>query len=270
MRIYTKLGFQLLELGEGKTLKKKRKLSNGGCSKHSVKLHQHNRSAKFAIVPPNDIMIIDVDIKKNKRGLESLEKLEADIMQELTPNVITGSGGYHIYVKIDRPYKIEQNQYPDIDFICYKPNKDICTPYAIAGGQTIEFEDTSYIYELLSTEIHEATDLSSALEENVYTVNLDDSMITSDDIFERKTSEQVKLLMNWIGASDYHEWVANCGAIKNELGNTEEAFEIFHSWSKTDESYSSREDCLVKWKSIDKNHSNPRTMGHSLYASYSK
>lgn len=258
---YYKLGFQLIELGKDKKPLKIRSRKDGGCSKA---ISPYDPERLYAIVPPKNIMIIDVDVKKGKKGLESLEKLEADLMMDLEPNVRTGSGGLHIYVEIDRPIKTEQKEYPDIDFICHRANEKLCTPYAVAGGQTITFEGNSYEYELYNLKITEADGIGDLLIEDVLVSEVDDSTISLDDLYDRKTPEEVEMLLAWLPADSYHEWMANASAIKRELGNTEKAFNIFDRWSQTADNYDGRDACLAKWKQVGDYQGAPRTMA-TLY-----
>jgi len=258
---YYKLGFQLIELGKDKKPKKMRTKRDGGCSKA---FSPYDKDRFYAIVPPDNIMIIDVDVKKGKKGLESLAKLEADFMMDLKPNVITGSGGLHIYVTCHDPIKMIQKEYPDIDFISHKANDKLCTPYAVAGGQTITFEEKAYKYELLSLDITEAIDISELLIVDVLTADIEDNTITLDDLYEKKTIEDVELLLKWLPADDYHDWMANASAIKRELGNTEKAFNLFDTWSQTADNYVDRDACLKKWKEVGEYQGTPRTMA-TLY-----
>ncbi len=258
---YYKLGFQLIELGEDKKPKKMRTKRDGGCSKA---FSPYDPDRFYAIVPPKNIMIIDVDVKKGKKGLESLTKLEADLMMDLEPNVITGSGGLHIYIICNDPIKMIQKEYPAIDFISHKANEKLCTPYAVAGGQTIIYEDNDYKYELLSLNITEDIDISELLVMDVLKADIDDSTITLDDLYEKKSAEEVGLLLKWLPAEDYHDWMANASAIKRELGNTEKAFNLFDDWSKSADNYVDRDACLKKWKEVGEYQGAPRTMA-TLY-----
>lgn len=259
---YIRRGFQLIELGEDKTPLKKRIGRDGKCNKSS---EPFNSNKFYAVVPSKKLMIIDVDIKNGKKGLESLERLEADLMIDLIPSVRTGSGGLHIYTLISEPIRILQKEYPDIDFICHKANTKLCTPYAVAGEQTIQYDDKDYIYEILNDlHINDVEGLEELLEIDVLQVEADEEIISMDDLYEKKTSEEVIGLLNWLDASDYQDWMANASSIKRELGNTKEAFNIFDDWSKTADNYVDRDACLKKWKEVGEYQSQPRTMA-TLY-----
>lgn len=261
---YLSLGFQMIELREDKMPKKKRiKNSRGRCSRDSA---TYREDRIYGCVPSKNIMIIDVDIKNGKKGLESLEKLESDLMCELVPTVKTGSGGLHIYVYINNPFRIQQKEYPDIDFISYKANDKLCTPFAVAGDQIIVNEDKEYVYTILNggeLYINDVEGLEDVLVIDEFIPDEDDT-ISIDDLYEKKTPEQIELLLSWIDASEYLEWIANASAIKRELGNTKEAFEIFHEWSKSADNYEDRASCLNKWKNVGEYQGKPRTMA-TLY-----
>lgn len=260
---YMGLGFQLIKLGEDKKPLKKRLDRNGKCRKVS---DSFDNKSFYAVVPPKKYMIIDVDVKNGKKGLDSLAKLEADIMIDLVPSVRTGSGGLHIYVTTDVPVRIQQKEYPDIDFICHKANDRLCTPYAVAGSQTIQLKDKDYHYEMIHGKliINEIEDWGNFLEIDVIKVEANEDIISVDDLYERKTPDEIKNLLQWLDASEYNEWMANGSAIKRELGNTKEAFEIFDEWSKSSDNYDGREACLKKWKEVGDYQGLPRTMA-TLY-----
>lgn len=262
---YLGLGFQMIELKEDKKPKLKRqKNSRGRCSRDSS---PYKEGRIYGCVPSKNKMIIDVDIKNGKQGLKSLEKLESDLMCELVPTVRTGSGGLHIYITIDKPFKIQQKEYPDIDFICHKANEKLCTPFAVAGDQVIVNHDKEYVYEILNDGelyINEVDGLEDVLVIDEFIADIDEDLISVDDLYEKKTAEQIEQMLQWIDASDYHEWVANASVIKKELGNTKEAFNIFHEWSKTADNYENRDSCLAKWKNVGDYVGTPRTVG-TLY-----
>jgi hypothetical protein len=261
---YVGAGFQLIELGEDKKPLKKRIKENGKCNKSS---EPFAADKFYAIVPSNKLLIIDVDVKNGKRGLESLSKLEADLMIDLIPSVRTGSGGLHIYATIKEPIRIIQKEYPDIDFITHRANNRLCTPYAVAGGQTITYKGENYVYELLHEDgiyINKVEGLEDILEIGQIVVDPDEDIISVEDLYEKKTPDEVTKLLSWLDASDYHEWMANASAIKRELGNTKEAFEIFDKWSQTADNYDNRDACLKKWKEVGEYNGQPRTMA-TLY-----
>jgi predicted P-loop ATPase len=75
-----------------------------------------------------DDLIVDVDVRNNKKGLESLKKLNEacgiDLFQCAVVRVRTGSGGLHLYFKKDSNLSIHKKlkAYPDIEFLssgCY-------------------------------------------------------------------------------------------------------------------------------------------------------
>lgn len=262
---YLSLGFQMIELKEDKKpLKKRQKNAKGRCSRVT---EPYKKDKIYGCVPSKNKMIIDVDIKNGKKGLESLEKLETDLMCELVPTIRTGSGGLHIYVTIDRPYRIQQKEYPDIDFISHKANDKLCAPFAVAGDQVIINDDKEYIYTILNDGelyVNEVDGLEDILEVDEFIVDVNEDIISVDDLYEKKTPQQIEQLLSWIDASEYLEWIANASAIKRELGNTKEAFDIFHEWSKSADNYEDRAGCLDKWKNVGEYQGKPRTMA-TLY-----
>ena len=61
------------------------------------------------------LIIIDVDTKKGKSGLESIEKYGENLPD--TAKAVTPSGGYHLYYLVANDYKHANNRdlYPGID-----------------------------------------------------------------------------------------------------------------------------------------------------------
>ncbi|MCK9326392.1 MAG: bifunctional DNA primase/polymerase [Bacteroidales bacterium] len=85
-------------------------------------------------VHAEDTLIIDVDCKKGQKGKESFKQLTEDLQlgknwESDTFVVRTGTGGYHIYLKITQDINIKKHykKYPGIDFL-YGP------AYAVGPG----------------------------------------------------------------------------------------------------------------------------------------
>ncbi|GMF42260.1 unnamed protein product [Phytophthora lilii] len=63
----------------------------------------------------SEITVIDVDIKKNKNGMDSLLDVDIDLDDYQTYKVRTCSGGYHYYFKYDERFKTSANVLPGVD-----------------------------------------------------------------------------------------------------------------------------------------------------------
>lgn len=90
----------------------------------NTNLNQSKMTRNYGVVLPDEILVIDVDVKNGALGKESFVKLTADLNLKTgwemeTYVVKTGTGGYHIYLSKPTALKIKKNtkQYPGIDFL---------------------------------------------------------------------------------------------------------------------------------------------------------
>lgn len=72
-----------------------------------------NPNYNIGIATGNGLLIIDIDVKKGAKGLESLKKYGDNL--PITAKVKTPSGGYHLYYNVDGDFKNRVNIYPGID-----------------------------------------------------------------------------------------------------------------------------------------------------------
>ena len=95
----------------------------------------------FAAVVPEDILIVDIDTKKEKKGIESWKQLCTDLGlsedERKTATVQTPTGGFHLY--FTKPancpataYKLKS--YPDIEFLTSTADQ---SKYVIGAGSKI-------------------------------------------------------------------------------------------------------------------------------------
>ena len=264
---YINHNFYLGELDRRSKKPKSSRIKNGSC-KHetSASSVKFSEDTWYFCVPPSNIIIIDVDVKNGKHGKESYLKLLDDLGYEeweIEPSVQTGSGGFHVYAYCNKAVKSIQKNYPDIDFQSKNINPDKCPKYAVAGGQTIRYKNTDYVYKMLTDKIviNTMTGLDDLLEEQelhdnthneaVGFNNLDDE---NDDAVlkpDAKTPDEVRQLLQYCDASVPYDggWMQTCSAIQRELGKTEEAYEIFREWSATGDNYDEQA-CINKWETV--------------------
>lgn len=107
------------------------------------------RGRSYGMMPPVNILVLDVDVKNNAPGMQSLDKLKNDLRIPdgvLVPHVLTPSGGAHYYcyydfrIKFNDKYQLpffkkQQPRYPGIDFINCSPTDGAA--YVVAGGQSL-------------------------------------------------------------------------------------------------------------------------------------
>jgi len=241
---YLKKGFILAPLNTNTKQPKNKRKSDGKCRDRN---YAYNKNYIYYAVPTKNILVIDVDVKNGKRGLESLAKLEEDLLTDLTPTVETGSGGLHIYCKIDKPVKAYQENYPDIDFQCYRADETLCAPYVVCGGQEFEYDGKPYRYTMLQDEIifNELGDITDVLEEDLI-ISLDEDI--GDFTIPTEHPERVlTLLENIDPCCDEPTWFKIGSALKNEVVD---GFEVFNTWSKGCPEKYDPETTKRKWETI--------------------
>ena len=109
---YKNLGFEFLSIKPDKTPLLKRKDDYGNPIFHNV---SYSKVDLYGIVPPDDIVILDVDVKNGAQGAESLKKLCQELKLDLSINVQTPSGGLHFYCKVEGSHvKYNQKNYPGL------------------------------------------------------------------------------------------------------------------------------------------------------------
>lgn len=264
---YISLGFQVIELKTDKTPKRRRYNKDGSVSRLS---DEYKDGSVYGVVPPKTIMIIDVDKKNGAQGFRSLEKLRDDLLLDYNfePTVITGSGGWHIYVKCDKNVKVNQKSYPGIDFISHKISKDVVDPYVVAGEQTLKKDGEDYVYSFYLEDKIKIYDIKVDWDEvlTLETTNFNDNdlNINISDLYDKKKPEDIEELLLWLNADDYHNWIDVCSAIRNEIEDEEEALKLFIKFSKQSDKFDLKE-TKKKFESIKSNYAgNKRTYG-SLY-----
>ncbi len=84
-------------------------------------------------------IVLDVDVKKGKKGAESLEALEAMGLPLDGFRTRTATGGVHVYLKTDHPHANSVNKlaaFPDIDIRC--EGGYVVGPGSTIGGKTYD------------------------------------------------------------------------------------------------------------------------------------
>lgn len=126
--------FKLVPVEKGGNAIKGRYMTPTGWNS-KTKSVPYRENAIFGGIPPKHIVVLDVDIKNNKKGDISFANFVKDSGIEFNGiNVKTPSGGYHVYLEINEEqlFKKHQSNYPDIDFIVNGRE------FVVLGGQEIE------------------------------------------------------------------------------------------------------------------------------------
>ena len=106
-----------------------------------------NHRGNFGWLLDVDDLIIDVDVKNGKQGMESLAQLEKDTRTVIPRHIETPSGGLHCYMKIPRDFQgkdlfLNHSKYPGIDFLSI--GRQVVIPPSVIGD---------VVYKLLKTDI---------------------------------------------------------------------------------------------------------------------
>lgn len=116
-----------------------------GWNDMSIPSDPYNPKSVYGGVPPQDIFVIDYDVKNGKVGETSKEALEKTLGQhyKLHPTVISATGGGHVYVRTPEPIRPAKNQpaYPDIDFQCHGSEWVMCGGQYVEGYGEYTFDD---------------------------------------------------------------------------------------------------------------------------------
>ena len=206
---------------------------------HSEKYKNKN----MAIIPKKFenvnkfLVIIDVDTKKNGKGLDSLTKLEKDIGMSFSKTVISPSGGYHIYLvsEIEPEFKRYNKNYPDIEFvhsnsskdgyILLPTNKGIKTKDSKGNDKIGDYKllvdiDSIFTQESVNKSNFAIFKLNELLSENSKSNNKIDTNANenNEDFDSELLPEQLDSLLSYCDNEDYHNWIKYAGAYKKAGG----------------------------------------------------
>lgn len=260
----------------------------------------------YGIVAPTDLMIADVDIKNGKPGLESWNNFVADnhldpklaVYPAKSCNVITGSGGFHFYIRLAEGVDYRQipkicPRYPGIDFLIHGKS------YAVAGGQQLDngwyWQVRNFAIESLTsldcfgTQRHTPTLQSAEPTPSVVRPVAQPSPTSQATSYTPPTppptlsctaskynpmtgevgaaggrtlipldKEQVDDLLALIPSDDYEVWIRVAWALMSTQLTPQDKNELWHKWSSTSEKYS-HDDAESKWRSLSADHDEGRT-----------
>lgn len=260
----------------------------------------------YGIVAPEDLVIADVDIKNGKPGLESWAQFVAD--NDFEPrfaknparfcNVITGSGGFHFYIRLAEGVDYRQipkicPRYPGIDFLIHGKS------YAVAGGQQLDngwywqnswerieklksldcFGTQRHTPPLQSVEptpsvVRSVAQPSPTSQATSYTPPTPPpTLLCTASKYNPMTGEvgaaggrtlipldkeQVDDLLALIPSDDYEVWIRVAWALMSTQLTPQDKNELWHKWSSTSEKYS-HDDAESKWRSLSADHDEGRT-----------
>lgn len=194
----------------------------------------------------NDL-IIDIDPRNYKEGVNSLELLENDIGVELIdtyPTVLTGGGGFHFYCKKPASFEIRHvlDEYPGIEFKS-KGSQVLCAGSKHPSGNYYTFDE-------FSPELDQRTlapkKLLKLLRYDAVSVSVETGELTN---------EELARLLFQLDPKDFNSnetWEPIAMAAHHATNG--EGLEEFLSWSTSDLNYENDEHVIkCRWDSFRSN-----------------
>ena len=145
-------------------------------------------------------LVVDVDNHgkgANGVGLDSLNKLESQIgfkLAEHCPTVITGSGGYHFYLRLPPDVKVNENldEFPGIEFKSY--GRQVVIPDSIHPDTL-----APYVWSEGSLPLAEVPTASEALIKIIRR----DELAGNNDNADKITNDQLRDLLSQLPVTDF-------------------------------------------------------------------
>ena len=212
----------------------------------------------------SDHLIIDVDPRNG--GIESLEKLQADLSIDLFDNcsaiVKTGGGGFHFYYRRDDSKNLGWKM----------PEKYKGIDIKMGGGFVVtagSIHASGKFYEWYSPlksdlcDLEMVPDCITALLEKAHSEHRSAMQEAGlGDVAE--ISDMLEYIDNSGDGQDYEQWLRIGMAIHHATGGSHEGLEIFCKWG-TQSSKFDRSDTERRWHSFGKRATNISTMGTIVY-----
>ncbi len=153
-----------------------------------------NPNYNIGIATGNGILVIDIDVKHDARGLESLKKYGENL--PTTAKVKTPSGGYHLYYYVEGNFKNRVNIYPGIDI--RTDNGYVVAPPSVIDGLRYEWINEDPMAEA-NQEVYSFLDEPIEKEDNKQPLHMENEIIQgsrNDILFKLASSLQSKGLSN--------------------------------------------------------------------------
>lgn len=207
---------------------------------------KYSEDAVYGGIPPSNILVLDVDVKKGKVGDASFKNFLVDSkIGDLDRNVTTPSLGYHVYIEIPENvlYRKKQKAYPDIDFIVHGRE------FVVLGDQSVEGYGDYVLNPIENDNNTKVHDLGHILEERLTYDKVNYSDIDLDEHYmTRMVKEDIEALLAQIDPDvPYDEgWRDVVMALNQwDLGG-EVGFELLKKWNETSVMYDTDEDELLE------------------------
>lgn len=225
----------------------------------SLRRHMNSRG-NVGIRLDHEHFVIDVDLRNG--GKESYARLMQAFPQPDAPVVVTGTDGYHIFLR--KPADLEivggLQGYPGLDF---KKKGG----YVVAAGSV--HPDTEQTYHL--DPLSDFTDLSAIPMASQQLLDLlaVRPRVASDEDMECSPEQLERLLtgLDPCDYSDYMQWLKLAMASHHATGGSDEGMEVFVAWSQRDPIYVDRDDeTRAKWQTFKARDGNQAKLGTIFHA----
>ena len=218
------------------------------------KINNHNGNLGWVIGDCD--LVVDVDPKNG--GAESFKRLVEDLNLKLEPSVNTPSGGFHIYLKLDKPYsnlkKNVNSKYKGIDFLS-KGSQCVIPSSKTLDGEYVWSDDLLDCFH--QTQAPES--LIKLLTNHNIDVDTNNGDNSNDDLGDFKglinessengwSKERVEELLSKLDASMGNDNWVKVGMALHDW-NTLDGLELWEKWSKGGTNYNDG-DTYTRWQSF--------------------
>lgn len=217
------------------------------------KQYKYKPEAVYGGVPPENLVVIDWDVKKGKQGLNSFQALSSQLEYDIETCVSTPSGGGHAYVRLNNlpeelpRLKQTQGHYPDIDFQGHG------SEFVVLGGQHIEgYGDYSFTDEDIEYFVNEDVNLlldgeldlrPPSSEENTSYEDIDED----EHVMTRGNPDDFREMVFKISPDcDRDMWVTVLRSINSFYLDNKEGEALAIEWSKSAELYADEDEDDIK------------------------
>lgn len=210
-------------------------------------LNEHPNLCAIGAITSNGLFVLDADTPESKKAIETIQtrhKIKSNL-------VVETKSGFHFYYRVETSLNAFQRGYSSIDSphkIDIRTGKSIIVlPPSIRDGKQAYFLEN----EKEIPDLNELTLVTAEFLEAIYKhngVTLPEKKVLAPKLrlapqYEPYECNVLRELLTYIGAGcDYQRWLEILMAVKSKFGNSEEAYKIVDSWSKTGHNYKSSTD----------------------------
>ncbi|MEP0144510.1 MAG: bifunctional DNA primase/polymerase [Parasphingorhabdus sp.] len=205
-------------------------------------------------------LVLDVDQRHYDKGKDSLAQFAKDLGIDLSdfPKVVTGSGGFHYYMKkpIDLALRSNLKEYPGLEFKSYGCQM-------VAPGSVHPDTGKNYQWDPLTVEVSRTPQVPDSMLALLKKPDPRNNIVQGGDV----TPEQLAVMLAGLNINDYADhdaWLNMMMACHHATGG--EGREEFIEWSTSHPQYS--DDALPigkRWDSLSTERGGPSVTVNTLY-----